>query len=363
MKKASSIQGKAEEGKLGFEVRSDPLIPSESDAEFSKFPPVCDSPPQTIDHPEFVELPASYGSNTIFLVALEPHRLFTYWDIDISCHPGGPTLLRCIEAESHKIESEIEVPFETRNWYLPISQSGATYFVELGYYRKNRWKSIAKSATVKTPPSQLAPADSFDYATLPLHLSFQQLLAYLRGVLHSGEDLMLAVARLQKKGHSFQFTVNDFDHISSDERVLAELLLGKDFLTSHSLDSLNSKQLQEKIQQHLKYRLNSLSASETSNRWENTKSISTIPEEDAQEFFMDVHAEVIFYGTTYPGSTVTIDSKPVQVNPDGSFRFHFIFPDEAYEVPVISHSPDGLEMRAAVLRFHRTASQSSLPIP
>jgi hypothetical protein len=39
-------------------------------------------------------LPRSYGEEVMFLVAQDPHWLFTYWDIDISRHPGGPCILR-----------------------------------------------------------------------------------------------------------------------------------------------------------------------------------------------------------------------------------------------------------------------------
>lgn len=72
-----------------------------------------------------------------------------------------------------------------------------------------------------------------------------------------------------------------------------------------------------------------------------------------REFFMHVNAEVIFYGGTHPQAKVTIDGKPVELAPDGSFRFHFVFPDGNYEIPIIATSPDGVETRSATLRFGR----------
>ena len=68
---------------------------------------------------------------------------------------------------------------------------------------------------------------------------------------------------------------------------------------------------------------------------------------------MHVNAEVIFYGGTDPRAKVTIDGKPITLNPDGSFRYHFIFPDGVYEIPIVAISPDGVESRSAVLRFER----------
>ena len=66
-----------------------------------------------------------------------------------------------------------------------------------------------------------------------------------------------------------------------------------------------------------------------------------------------MNAEVIFYGGTHPDAKVTIDGKPISLAPDGSFRFHFVFPDGSYEIPIVATSPDGQETRSATLRFER----------
>ncbi len=80
-----------------------------------------------------------------------------------------------------------------------------------------------------------------------------------------------------------------------------------------------------------------------------------------REFFMHVNAEVIFYGGTHPDAKVTIDGKPITLNPDGSFRYHFKFPDGDYAIPIVAESPDGVEKRSATLRFERnTARQGNV---
>ena len=80
-----------------------------------------------------------------------------------------------------------------------------------------------------------------------------------------------------------------------------------------------------------------------------------------------MHAEVIFYGGTHPDARVWIDDKPVQLNPDGTFRYHFIFPDNNYDIPIVAESPDGLERRSATLRFerdtHRNGCVGATPQP
>jgi hypothetical protein len=72
-----------------------------------------------------------------------------------------------------------------------------------------------------------------------------------------------------------------------------------------------------------------------------------------REFFMHVNAEVIFYGGTHPQAKVTIDGRPVQLQPDGTFRYHFIFPDDHFEIPIVAVSPDGVETRSATLSLQR----------
>jgi hypothetical protein len=70
-------------------------------------------------------------------------------------------------------------------------------------------------------------------------------------------------------------------------------------------------------------------------------------------FFMHVNAEVIFYGGTHPDATVWIDGKKIEMSPDGTFRYHFKFPDGNYDIPIVAKSPDGLEQRSATLGFRR----------
>ena len=73
---------------------------------------------------------------------------------------------------------------------------------------------------------------------------------------------------------------------------------------------------------------------------------------------MHVNAEVIFYGGTHPQAKVTIGGRPVQLQPDGSFRYHFKFPDNEFEIPIVAVSPDGVEIRSATLVLRRDTARS-----
>jgi len=455
------------------------------------------------------DLPRSYGAETIFLVAQEPHWLFTYWDIDIARHPGGKCFLKVACGES--AESEIEVPFETRNWYIPVKEAGADYTVEIGYYRGTQWHPIACSVTVRTPRDSMSGSDQFDYATIPLHLSFQKLMENIHTTMRDGETLIQALGRLQKDGKLFAVDSVAGLSISPDERVVLEALLGREFLEEVRGLSLSSEELSSRITQRLTERLHSagssellasspwgpeeaslfsalssitgasswspaalsswaaaaltswaaaaqssLGGAETSwsagaqsswgaaalsswlqaarssfaesgvsswnagalsswlqaarssfaesgetswnaaalsswlqaatsswaganlsswsqaalsswseaavSSWGHAETSSWGGSENTggfanRGFHMHVNAEVIFYGGTHPDAKVTIDGKPMALAPDGSFRFHFVFPDGNYEIPIVATSPDGLETRSATLKFERATAR------
>jgi len=72
-------------------------------------------------------------------------------------------------------------------------------------------------------------------------------------------------------------------------------------------------------------------------------------------------AELIIYGATEPDATVTIDGQPVTLRKDGTFAFHYIFPDGQYRLPVVAVSARGDDQRAVQLQFERqTATQGDV---
>ena len=436
------------------------------------------------------ELPHSYGVDTIFLIAQDPHWLFTYWDIAIAKHPGGPTFLRCCTADGG-VEQEIEVPFETRNWYIPVQQAGADYFVAIGYHRSGTWQEIARSAVVPTPAEELSSEDSFDFATVPLHLSFQRLAENLHSVIKSGENLMQVVSRMQRSGDFSAFGGAIPPLVTPEHKEMLSTLLGADLAASLTAGTLLSSELHSRVQARLEELLSSGGASDTislletlssyseaspfvsqanalqsgsglsswspvvmaswaagwitswtqadissgvaqfsgsqtgvygssggisswsavalaswlsaatssggttetssaslpsltswlsavqsswaqaatsswtptgasswlsgieSSGWSSAGESSSSGSSSGREFFMHVNAEVIFYGGTDPKATLTIDDKLVELDPDGAFRYHCVFPNADYGIPVVATSPDGKESRKATLRFHR----------
>jgi hypothetical protein len=80
-------------------------------------------------------------------------------------------------------------------------------------------------------------------------------------------------------------------------------------------------------------------------------------EKAGRGFFMHINAEVIFYGGTDPQAKVTVAGQPIHLEPDGTFRYHFKYPNGPFEVPIVATSPDGKETRSAVLYFQRSTER------
>jgi hypothetical protein len=254
MKKTKETAGKKTEG--GFRLKPALNDPQEIDFNDGEVVPMDKDHGQEID--QLGELPRTYGSNIIFLVAQEPHWLFTYWDIDISRHPGGPTFLRVFQGDL--MESEIEVPFETRNWYIPVKEAGATYHVEIGFSRGRAWHAIATSQMARTPSDRLSDSESFQCATIPLHLNFESLLSNLQNAMTEGEALLVALARLQLEGQLFPEGGGNGD----DRTTVLRALLGQDFLDQLSSGALSSAQIESKIRKALSEKLSSGGSSQFS---------------------------------------------------------------------------------------------------
>ena len=152
---------------------------------------------------DMVELPRAFGAPTLFAIARDPQTIFTYWSID------WPTIfaqampvdrqvhLRVYTADGARETSSVVEPM-VGNSYVPVSQPRGVYRVEIGYYQpEDVWNSVAVSDEVTMPPDNVAADVDVDIATIPLHLSFQQLLDLFR--VSNGATLTEIISEFQKR--------------------------------------------------------------------------------------------------------------------------------------------------------------------
>lgn len=336
-------------------------------------------------------LPRSYGHERIFVVAQEPHWLFCYWDYTLTEGIEGALFLRHGRIGGERPEAEVPVPTETNSWYLSVREADADYYVELGHYNGGPWKTLTRSATVLTPRDTLAGFGEPVFANMPFHATFQQLVGKLRGEMRKGESLADALARLQGRDDSAlarltpaqRITLDrlldtEFGSLTSGELARhlgspgASLFSGGFVPSSWSASSASWAQAPGGISSGFLAALGLAGVSSSSASWAHapgggasgggaswgagSSALSSWPA--PRGFFMHLNAEVIFYGGTHPEAQVTIDGKPVALRPDGTFRYHFVFPDGEFEIPIVATSPDGVETRRGVLRFERATTRT-----
>jgi hypothetical protein len=146
------------------------------------------APPDHFDEGN-AHLPASYGTGRMFLTARDPHWLYAHWDFSAeeqfrhNARSVDRHLIIRLHSETDPAQrvSEIHVHPESKYWFVHVEQAGQTYFTELGYYQTGRrWKTLATSTPQRTPPGNISRDSTVTFATIPLELSFETMLAMLR---------------------------------------------------------------------------------------------------------------------------------------------------------------------------------------
>ena len=347
------------------------------------------------------ELPHSYGAREqIFVIAQEPKLLFCYWDHTLTEGLETQVFLRHSRPGHAIHEGEVPVPSQANSWYLPVREAEAAYRIELGFYASNGWKILTQSDAVLTPRDSLAEPGEAVFSDINFHLVFQVMVEKLRAEMREGDTLSAVISRLRKRSETSS------EKLSPAQISVLEAMLGC------QLQSLSSGELARMINSsgagfyagkstaavsswgaggaswgaapgevtsgflaqfglgggsagsaawlpaQGSWSSGGISSWATASSWGPGASWSAQPfsHQPERSFFMHVNAEVIFYGGTHPNAKVTVDGKEINLRPDGCFHFHCVFPDNAYEIRIVATSPDGKEMRRAVLRFERATS-------
>ncbi|HEY3602000.1 MAG TPA: DUF4912 domain-containing protein [Chthoniobacterales bacterium] len=147
------------------------------------------------------ELPESYGTDLLYIIAQDPASLFVYWDMNWPRRFAEAELSpRPVHLRTHRVDGEIDStreinPFRGR-CYVEVTTPGAGYYCELGCFAGEEWRALARSAATATPEAGPSENLSTTFATLPLHLSFQRLLDIF-ATAQSEQGLALSVSELQ----------------------------------------------------------------------------------------------------------------------------------------------------------------------
>src|SRR6266404_3479690 len=179
-------------GTDGFRISNGPVIQSAKEAALSP-----------ADFSDIAQLPRPHGEPELFAIARDPRTIFTYWSIDwrrlfAQTIPVDRQVHLRVYSGDGTLEMSAAVEPMTGSSFLTVSQQRGVYRVEVGYYQpEDVWNSVAISDEVTMPPDNVAADVDVDIATIPLHLSFQQLLDLFR--VSNGATLTEIISEFQKR--------------------------------------------------------------------------------------------------------------------------------------------------------------------
>jgi uncharacterized protein len=266
-------------------------------------------------------------------------------------------LLRVYEKNQASPIQELTLGHDTRNWYIPVNKAATTYSTELGFWRHDgHFHVISRSREATTPPDTVSPDMTARFVTIPIDFSFGELLSLIRAHMKDGEQLAEAFHRLQAAGFRFPFKVGlELGPWTSEQAAALERILGGDILRRIQMGSFEiSEWLRRRLEEQLGSAVFS-AFSPAGASWQGASWQGGSLQEGAplKGFWFAVNAELIIYGATEPDAKVTVDGQPIELRSDGTFSFHYAFPDGQYRLPVLAVSAAGDEKRAVDLTFER----------
>ena len=250
------------------------------------------------------DLPGGYGEDRIVLQVRDPWWLHSYWEVTGAtleglkgrigdAFYGAKMILRVYDIShihfngknAHR-SFDIEVGFQTSSWYIDTAGPGRSWCVEVGLrLASGEFIKIARSNIVHTP------LEGPSWVTDEQWMVPDEMFARLYG-------MGFGFGRSSPVGKAWQ------------ERMRRALFSG--ILASPGMASMASP-------------------------------VKKVPKE--RKFWLVVNAELIVYGATEPDAKVTIQGRPLQLRPDGTFSVRFALPDGRQVIPVKAVSSDNVEER------------------
>lgn len=312
------------------------------------------------------ELPEAYGTQRVLLSARDPHWLYVHWDLTreqqlrynaLSVHRHLTVRIHIDSAGTTPI-TEVHVHPESRHWFVHVENAATKYVAQLGYYQANgEWVAVSTSGATLTPPDTISADLSAEFATIPFELPLATLVDLVKEAVQEYRPLAEALQELREEGHPAlpaqlpppaQWT-------PAQERALADVI---------SMDPvrrvwMGSMEITELIRRQFAQEISSMAAAQLALPGSpmgvppGISSPSGVEAKPGKGFWFNVNAELIVYGATEPGASVTIGGRPIRLRPDGSFSYRFALPDGQYELPIVAVAADQSDGRAAAMAFSR----------
>lgn len=304
---------------------------------------------------EINDLPEGYGETRIVLMPRDPQWAYTYWDIPhdhkvILRNQGGQQLaLRLYDATNIDLAYQVphsvqEYPCDelAQEWYLPLPVSDRDYVIEIGYRcADGRWLVLARSVPVHVPPTYPSDWVEDQFVTVDWEMDLQD------------QQIATLVPPEQKPVAP-----------ASDNSIYEEVFgMAEGVEALRVAGSLYGSMQQAPQAPAHESTLSSYVFPSGVGLWAiptasgvNMSGVgigASAPPIRPRQFWLVADAELIVYGATEPDATVTVGGQPIQLNPDGTFRFQMSFQDGLIDYPIMAVAADGEQNRSIHMKFTR----------
>lgn len=262
------------------------------------------------------DLPNEYGDTRIVLLVRDPEWVYAYWEVndatrqELQIPRSGHNrrmVVRFYKITDRKWPEEaahyffdVEVSPYAHNWYVKLPETSQQWCAELGMFTEpGEYLMIARSNYVATPRDTVSTETDSDWMTV--EETYQKLYGLSAGY---------AAANAVLRGEA---------GVGASERLL--------------------RHLQRQVAAGLRGQMDMSSSGLYSG------SSEAAPQRDAQagvkDFWLQVHTELVLYGSTEPDAAVTVQGRPIKLNPDGTFSLRYALPDGEQVLRVHATNRDG----------------------
>ena len=254
------------------------------------------------------DLPGGYGDTRIVLMVRDPYWIYTYWEIQESAVQQALSSHNLLGQQAEEvlrvyfgdetINYDIEVEGLLNDWYINVGRPDTEFFVDYGLRVQGRFIPLARSNRVRTPRSGMSEVIDDQWMTLEEE---SRMIYALSGGFRMGEG-SLGLQEMMER------------------RLWGEISSGA---ISSFFGSGKFREL-----------------------------------ERGRRFWYHLDAELIVYGATDPDAKVTLQGRPVQLRPDGTFTARFALPDGKQDIPVTFISPDEIDKVTITPKVMRQTEKS-----
>ncbi len=340
-------------------------VDGQTEVEAAKFSPSTEPLPQevlaSVDE-GLGDLPPGYGESRIVLMPRDPQWAYAYWDIpnehreELRRQGGTRLALRFYDVTD--IDFEHQAPHSlqqydcdelAREWYLPIPVSDRDYVVEIGYLcNDGRWLVLARSTPAHIPP--VYPSDWVEDVFMTVDWD-QDLRGQTIATLIPPDRKPVV---MMGTGNAIYDQIFGMAQGAEAQRVAGSLFGSMQQVPEQAVSSYvfpSGAGLWAGAE--IGAAIPTLSGIGLTMSGAGLGFSASAPPVRPRKFWLVADAELIVYGATEPDATVTIGGQPIQLSPDGTFRFQMSFQDGLIDFPILAVAADGEQNRAIHMKFNR----------